>query len=257
MAGTDKITRVLIMYSRLLEGGKIYKRSFCEDMGINRRTFDRDIEDIRLFLSETFYENELIYDREDESYHLKNYFRYQRLSAMEVTMMLECLRGSPVLQKSEYEGLVLSVLNAGEQHKRKLLEKIVERHLKLYDEKEELKTNLKMQWDLQQCIIEQDMITIFWKDRKISSLAPVSLWIENGQMYLFAYKRDKVRAFCVADIKSFQMEHQKFPISLIEQFSELKRQTTKEKKECTKNEKKEWERNFSVEVERWTGGDDT
>lgn len=58
MAGIDKITRVLMMYSKLLEGGKIYKKSFCEEMGIDRRTFDRDIEDIRLFLSESFYGNE-------------------------------------------------------------------------------------------------------------------------------------------------------------------------------------------------------
>ena len=44
MAGIDKVTRILMMYTKLLEGKKIYKKSFCADTGINRRTFDRDIE---------------------------------------------------------------------------------------------------------------------------------------------------------------------------------------------------------------------
>ena len=92
MAGIDKITRVLMMYSKLLEGGKIYKKSFCEEMGIDRRTFDRDIEDIRLFLSESFYGNELIYDRKNGSYHLENFFKQKALSAMEVVALLECLK---------------------------------------------------------------------------------------------------------------------------------------------------------------------
>ena len=48
MAGMDKITRILLMYSKISQGGRIYKRSFCMETGIDRRTFDRDIEDIRL-----------------------------------------------------------------------------------------------------------------------------------------------------------------------------------------------------------------
>ena len=52
MAEKDKVTRILIMYTELLEGKKIYKKSFCTDTGINRRTFDRDIEDIRPLIND-------------------------------------------------------------------------------------------------------------------------------------------------------------------------------------------------------------
>lgn len=72
MAGIDKVTRMLILYSRLREGGKIEKRTFCEDMKIDRRTFDRDIEDIRAFFSEMYTGEEVVYDRRKDSYYLKN-----------------------------------------------------------------------------------------------------------------------------------------------------------------------------------------
>ena len=71
MAGIDKVTRILILYSRLIEGRKIEKKTFCEDMKINRRTFDRDIEDIRACFSEMYTGEEVVYDRNEDSYYMK------------------------------------------------------------------------------------------------------------------------------------------------------------------------------------------
>ena len=52
MAGTDMTTRILKMYEALSKGKEIQKIPFCEEHNISERTFDRDIEKIRLFLSE-------------------------------------------------------------------------------------------------------------------------------------------------------------------------------------------------------------
>lgn len=40
-------------------------------MKINRRTFDRDIEDIRAFFSEMYTGEEVVYDRNEDSYYMK------------------------------------------------------------------------------------------------------------------------------------------------------------------------------------------
>ena len=48
----DKITRLLILYSSLINGDEINKTMFCFENDCSPRSFDRDIEDIRLFLSE-------------------------------------------------------------------------------------------------------------------------------------------------------------------------------------------------------------
>ena len=52
MAGTDMATRILKMYEALIKGKEIQKIPFCMEHEISERTFDRDIEKIRSFLSE-------------------------------------------------------------------------------------------------------------------------------------------------------------------------------------------------------------
>ena len=50
----DKITRMLMLYSSLMNGEEINKTIFCFENDCSPRSFDRDIKDIRLFLSESF-----------------------------------------------------------------------------------------------------------------------------------------------------------------------------------------------------------
>lgn len=232
MAGMDKITRVLMMYSKLLAGGKIYKKSFCEDMEIDRRTFDRDIEDIRLFLSESFYGNELIYDRKTGSYHLEHFFKQKPLSAMEVVTLLECLKASQNVPRDEYNGLISSVIAAGEQNKRKIMEEIAKRYMRCYSQESGQKASLKIQWDLQQCIAECDWIHIYMKSKQVFHISPVSIWIYEQETYLFGYLDGKeLEVFRVADIEYFQMGREKFHKELINRFDELEWETIREKLE--------------------------
>ena len=72
MAETEKVIRILTMYKQLLSGKRVNKDDFCSEYGINKRSFERDIEDIRTFLSESFSLQELIYDRKSNSYILTN-----------------------------------------------------------------------------------------------------------------------------------------------------------------------------------------
>ena len=59
----DKITRILILYKQLCDGVEVDKASFCIEHGISERSFDRDIEDIRLFLNEIYSGDDVIYDK--------------------------------------------------------------------------------------------------------------------------------------------------------------------------------------------------
>ncbi|MBQ3217003.1 MAG: hypothetical protein IJB35_04205 [Oscillospiraceae bacterium] len=65
---TDKVTRVLILYHQLMHGAAVNEAWFCMEHGIDRRSFDRDIEDIRLFLSVIFVSKELRYDKINNVY---------------------------------------------------------------------------------------------------------------------------------------------------------------------------------------------
>lgn len=52
-----------MLYHQLLNGEHIDKAAFSLEHNITERSFDRDIEDIRLFLSEIFSSNELLFDK--------------------------------------------------------------------------------------------------------------------------------------------------------------------------------------------------
>ena len=67
----DKTTRILLLYGRLVQGERINKMAFCMEAECLPRTFERDIEDIRLYLSEVHEDKELIYDRNNNTYCLQ------------------------------------------------------------------------------------------------------------------------------------------------------------------------------------------
>ncbi|WP_418518613.1 hypothetical protein [Megasphaera sp.] len=46
----DKVSRVLALYSQLLAGQTIQKPAAAQQYGVNERSIQRDIEDIRAFV---------------------------------------------------------------------------------------------------------------------------------------------------------------------------------------------------------------
>ena len=70
-----KITRILSLYTRLLEGETIYKADETNRFRIDGKTFQRDINEIRDFLSEQqtagVGNRKLVYDREKQGYVMR------------------------------------------------------------------------------------------------------------------------------------------------------------------------------------------
>lgn len=234
----DKVSRVLMMHFRLSEGEKIYKKPFCTEMEIGPRTFERDIEDIRLFLNECYLGNELLYDREEDAYRLKPFYRQKSLSAMEISFLLEMLNSCRVLRKDEYQGLVSNLLGTSEPGRREYLEKLVNFYGKKYERQEKDNLLMKMQWDLQQCIAERDKIRILLKNKREQPVSPVGLQIYKEEMYLFAYdEKENLEVFQVKEIRSFRLENKKFEETLMEDFELLEWKEMKARLERKNDEK--------------------
>lgn len=239
MAGMDKTTRILLMYAKLSQGGRIYKKNFCVETGIDRRTFDRDIEDIRIYLSESFDGNNLIYDWEDESYHLENYYKSQPLSALEVVYILELLNSCRALRKDEFAGLANSLLNSVEISRRSYVKKTLEKYILDYSTKNQVAL-LKMNWDLQQCIAERDKIELLFYDERKKVVSPVGIQIYGDQMYLFAFDiSETLLTVPIAELASFKMEYQKYNYELLQKFHSIQWEKLKKmiEKERHTNEK--------------------
>lgn len=71
-AGMDKTNRVLLLFYHLSRGERINKFSFCEEYQISERTFDRDVDAIRNFLSSIYTSSELLYSQETRSYYISD-----------------------------------------------------------------------------------------------------------------------------------------------------------------------------------------
>lgn len=77
----DKVKRVLEIYSRLLNGSFVNKRDEAVRYGVNERSIQRDIDDIRDFLETdmraTGTAGTVVYDRAAEGYRLEEGGRLQ------------------------------------------------------------------------------------------------------------------------------------------------------------------------------------
>ena len=106
---TDKITRILILYHQLLNGQHINKALFSWEHGINERSFDRDIEDIRLFLSELHLLRDVIYDKHSDTYYLTGDTPVY-MERMDAAIIARILLDSQVLRNDEMTGLCEALL---------------------------------------------------------------------------------------------------------------------------------------------------
>lgn len=67
---TNKINRMLLLFHKLIKGEHIHKADFARTHDVSERSVERDIEDIRIFLSEIHSNDKLIFDKLENVYYL-------------------------------------------------------------------------------------------------------------------------------------------------------------------------------------------
>ena len=100
----DKIVRVLQIYAKLADGYIVSKSEEARNYGVNERSIQRDIDDIRNFLDvdaeRTGMENTVVYDREQKGYRLESLY-HMRLTNSEVLALCKILLDSRAFTKTE------------------------------------------------------------------------------------------------------------------------------------------------------------
>ena len=99
---SDKISRVLYIYSMLMRGQILKKKELVQDIGVSARSIQRDLEDIRDFLDKKRvrdgYGCQLTYNRFEKGYCLEDNEQL-RLSNNEVLAISKILLESRALPK--------------------------------------------------------------------------------------------------------------------------------------------------------------
>ncbi len=187
----DKVTRMLFLYSKLIQGEKINKTSFCMETDSLPRTFDRDIEDIRLYLSEFYYGNELFYDKLENVYYFTNPLK-KSLECMEYLFLERILLDTRILRVDEMKGLLSHLAENTNKTSNMLLHK--NRSIQQYEEPIHQKAILKMHKDLIEIMEAKFVIKINYT--KINGvmvereLLPCMIKYDLGHLYLIAFFRN-------------------------------------------------------------------
>lgn len=77
--GTDKIERVLGIYTKLINGAVVRKMEEAANYNVNERSIQRDIDNIRNYLDQRGVEdgiiNSVIFDRNAKGYRLEQIYK--------------------------------------------------------------------------------------------------------------------------------------------------------------------------------------
>ena len=226
MSGIDKNSRMLGLYHQLIAGKHIDKQSYCVENEITERSFDRDIEDVRLFLCEEHSYCELIYDRNSRSYYLTH--TIGKSLPGELTLYLaDVIFSQKNLSEDEMNGMLLSLLEVTDIYRCTDVSQYMNERIegKICLSK---KAILKMHWDLERAIQKKKQIEMYYEVAEercdLRIVEPVQLKVENGFSYLVAFilneKYDKPAFFRLDRIHSFKIMDIKIQEDVFLKYSE-------------------------------------
>ena len=115
MEATDKIERVLGIYTKLINGAIINKAEEAANYNVNERSIQRDIDDIRNYMdvqgAEDGIINSVIYDRQKKGYRLEQIYKL-KFTNPEILAICKILLDSRAFTKKEMEAMLAKLIDS-------------------------------------------------------------------------------------------------------------------------------------------------
>lgn len=210
----NKIERVLGIYTKLSNGCLVNKAKEAERYGVDPRSIQRDIDDIRNFLEldigKSGQTREVVYSRTEKGYRLEQTGQ-NRLTNDEILAICKILLDSRAFAKKEIEKVLKKlVICCASEKNQKLIFNLIRNELFHYVEPHHKGMFLNIIWDIGQAIQENLYIEIDYfrtKDGLIvkRKVKPVAILFSEYYFYLTAFIDDE-------DIrKDFDVINDSFP----------------------------------------------
>lgn len=197
---SDKTARILGLYSKLIGGQIINKAKEAQSHGVNERSIQRDIDDIRNFLEDetvnTGIVNSVVYDREKKGYRLEQAEK-MNLSNSEILAICKILIDSRAFTKAEMDSLLdRLVMCCVPKPNQTLVSKLIENEKFHYIEPRHKTAFLDNMWNIGQAINKTRFIEIDYlrtKDKKIVTrkVKPLAIMFSEYYFYLTAFIDDE------------------------------------------------------------------
>ncbi|RRD95852.1 WYL domain-containing transcriptional regulator [Clostridiales bacterium COT073_COT-073] len=195
-----KIDRVLELYTKLISGNIINKANEAQNYGVNERSIQRDIEDIRNFLEvrsiEDGYVDTVKYDREKKGYCLEQ-SRVMKLTNSEILAICKILLDSRAFTKKEMESMLGRLIDCCiPKENAKMVDDLIKNEEFHYIEPRHKTVFIEQMWEIGQAIRNFNYIEIKYlrnKDKSIVSrkVKPVAIMFSEFYFYLTAFIDDK------------------------------------------------------------------
>lgn len=238
----DKIERILGIYTKLMNGDLINKAEEASHYGVNERTIQRDIDDIRNFF-EMDYENSgfinsVIYDRTVKGYKLEQIYK-SKLTNSEILALCKILLDSRAFTKNEMIAMLNKLLDSCvSKNNRKMVEELISNEIFHYVEPRHKTMFIDTLWEIGQAIQQSKYIEIDYlrlKDKSVvkRKVKPVAIMFSEYYFYLTAFIDDEETRmdfdvlndsfptiYRVDRIKNIEVSEEKFHIPYSSRFEE-------------------------------------
>jgi predicted DNA-binding transcriptional regulator YafY len=196
----EKVNRVLGIYTRLINGGLVYKTEEAANYGVNERTIQRDIDDIRNYLEQrtdnSGIVNSVIYDREQRGYRLEQIY-HLRFQNSEILALCKILLDSRAFTKKEMTDMLDKLIECCvPKSNQKLVQDLIRNEEYHYIEPHHQSVFVDKMWDIGQAIHDHYYIEIEYqrmRDRKTvkRKLKPAAIMFSEYYFYLTAFIEDE------------------------------------------------------------------
>ena len=176
-----------MLYQQLISGHEINKDLYCFEYKISTKTFERDVLNIRLFLSESYSGKDVIFDKARNIYKMTGVQSTEILSEA-LFPILEILLQCNAFNKFELNGIIDSLLSVANAKDKPKLRKLVQDSSK---SSETALPILKMIADINNAIergVKIELRQTKGKQIKNVTVSPARVKYIKNRFYLEAYR---------------------------------------------------------------------
>lgn len=222
-----KVNRVLTMFEKLKEGEGINTQKMAEDFGVNEKTIQRDINDIRAYIADSNNNLSIVYKRSKKAYFLVEDEKLG-LHKKDILAMCKILLESRAFCNEEMNHIINSILQNVSYEDKKFIKELIGNELfKFMPLKHEEKLLDKI-WDLSEVIHHKEILELQYKKTNGEivkrTVRPVSIIFSEYYFYLIVYfnnsKMDMPIVYRVDKILKYKNLKEKFRISEANRFQE-------------------------------------
>ena len=198
--GIEKVERILGLYTKLMNGAIVNKAEEATFYGVNERSIQRDIDDIRNYFENDAvnhdYQNSVIYDRVNKGYRLEQIYK-MKLSNSEILAVCKILLDSRAFTKKEMLSLLdkLVACCVPETNKR-LVNDLIRNEEFHYVEPRHGKVYIDKLWEIGTAIRQSKYIEVKYQgmkgtEIKTRKLKPLAIMFSEYYFYLTAFIDDE------------------------------------------------------------------